>query len=60
CLFGDYQNYENSYFLFMLASVDYRLASIRLDAASQVSPQVNTGSLPARWQSIPPYIAPAN
>ena len=59
-MFGVYHNYENSYVLFMLASVDYRLATARLGAETQSVPRRNPNPLPTEWRPIPASVAHAN
>ena len=59
-MFGVYHNYENSYVLFMLASVDYRLATARLGAETQSVPRRNPNPLPTDWRPIPASVAHAN
>jgi putative inorganic carbon (hco3(-)) transporter len=56
-MFGCYLNYENSYLLFMLTSVDYRLATARLVAEAQSVPRMNPNPLPTEWRPMPAAVA---
>ena len=59
-MFGVYQNYENSYVLFMLTSVDYRLAAARLVAEPQSVPRMNPTPLQTEWRPMPASVAHVN
>jgi hypothetical protein len=59
-MFGVYQNYENSYVLFMLTSVDYRLATARLVAEPQSVPRMNPTPLQTEWRPMPASVAYVN
>ena len=58
-MFGCYLNYENSYLLFMLSAVDYRLAAARL-VEPQSAPRMNPNPLRTDWRALPASVGHVN